>query len=173
MKLKYQILEKESVSILKLKEVKNFLRISHDYDDSLVKSLIQAATDYAENFTGKFITIRTIQCSVFQADRKIHVKYTPLNKVLSAEKVDEDRTEDINDSFGESNLCESCIEINPIYTGQDMIIKLNCGYGKKTPQAIKIGILKHVSAMYELNENSLDPVDEVRNLYLPYRVFKI
>ena len=52
-------------------------------------------------------------------------------------------------------------------------VKFCCGYGEKIPQAIKMGILKHVAAMYELNENSLDPVDEVRNLYLPYRAFKI
>ena len=60
MKLKYKILEKESKAILKLKEVKNFLRISHDYDDSLVKELILAATEYAENFIGKFINVRKI-----------------------------------------------------------------------------------------------------------------
>ena len=35
-----------------------------------------------------------------------------------------------------------------------MILKFNCGYDENIPQAIKMGILKHVSAMYELNENS-------------------
>ncbi len=173
MKLKYQILEKESKAILKLKEVKNFLRISHDYDDSLVKELILAATEYAENFIGKFINVRKIQCSVFRSKRKINIKYTPFNKLISADKIVKDKAEDITDSFDESNLGESYIEINPIYIDQDMIIKFCCGYGEKTPQAIKMGILKNVAAMYELNENSLDPVDEVRNLYLPYRAFKI
>lgn len=173
MRLKYQILEKKDEAILKLKEVKNFLRISHNYDDSLVKDLIQAAIDYAENFTGKFINIRIVQCSVLQANRKIHVKYTPFNKVLSAEKILQDGIEDISDSIGENNSEESSLEINSIYVDQDMILKFSCGYGENIPQAIKMGILKHVSAMYELNENSLDPVDEVRNLYLPYRSFKI
>lgn len=117
MKLKYQILEKESKSILKLKEVKNFLRISHGYDDSLVKGLIQGAIDYAENFTGRLINIRKIQCSIFQANRKINIKYIPFNKVLSVEKNVKDKIEDISDSFGESNLDELYIEINPIYIG--------------------------------------------------------
>lgn len=173
MKLKYQILKKKTEYVLKLKEVKNFLRLSHNYDDSLVKDLIQAAIDYAENFTGKFIDTRIVQCSVFRANKKIRVKYTPLNKILSAEKIVHDRFEDISDSIGKSNIDEALLEINPTYVDQDIILKLSCGYGEKTPHVIKMGILKHVSAMYELNENSLDPVDEVRNLYLSFRSFKI
>lgn len=173
MKLKYQILEKEDESALTVEEVKNFLRLSHDYDDSLVKDLIQAATDYAENFTGKFINTRIVKCLVFQADKEIHIKYAPLNKVLSVEKIVKDQLKDISDSFGEIDLNEALLEVNPIYHGQDIIIKFSCGYKEKVPYAIKMGILKHVSAMYELSEDSLDPVEEVRNLYLPFRSFKI
>lgn len=173
MRLKYQILDRENQAILTLKEVKNFLRLSHDYDDLLVKDLIQASIDYAENFTGKFIDIRKVQCSVFQASNKIHIKYVPFNKVLSAEKKLQSGYEDIGDSIGEINKDESLLEINPLYIDSDIIIKFICGYGKNTPKAIKTGILKHVSSMYELNENALDPVEEIRNLYLPYRSFKI
>lgn len=173
MKLKYQILEKGNEAVLTMEEVKNFLRLSHDYDDSLVKDLIQAATDYAENFTGKFINTRVIKCLVFQADKEIRIKCTPLNKILSAEKVVKGELKDISSSLGEINLDEALLEVNSIYVGHDMAIKLSSGYGEKVPYAIKMGILKHVSAIYELNENSLDPVEEVRNLYLPFRSFKI
>lgn len=114
MRLKYQILDRENQDILTLKEVKNFLRLSHDYDDLLVKDLIQASIDYAENFTGKFIDIRKVQCSVFQASNKIYIKYMPFNKVLSAEKKLQSGYEDIGDSIGEINKDESLLEINPL-----------------------------------------------------------
>lgn len=173
MKLKYHILEKEDESALTIEEVKNFLRLSHDYDDALIKDLIQAATDYAENFTGKFINTRVIECLVSQAGKEIHIKYAPLNKLLSVEKIVKGELKGIIDSFGETNLNQALLKVNPIYHGQDIIIKFSCGYKDKIPHAIKMGILKHVSAMYELNEDSLNPVEEVRNLYLPFRSFKI
>ena len=138
-----------------------------------MKDLIQAATDYAENFTGKFINTMIVKCLAFQADKEIHIKYAPLNKVLSVEKIVKGELKDISDSFGEIDLNEALLEVNPIYYGQDIIIKFSCGYKEKVPYAIKMGILKHVSAMYELSEDSLDPVEEVRNLYLPFRSFKI
>jgi len=173
MKLKYQILKKENAAVLTVEEVKNFLRLSHDYDDFLVKDLIQAAIDYAENFTGKFINVRTTECFVSKSDKEIRIKYAPLNTVLSVEKIVKGNPEDISDSFGEINLDSALLKINPKYVGEDLVIKFDCGYKEKVPYAIKMGILKHVSAMYELNENSLDPVEEVRNLYLPFRLFKI
>lgn len=100
MKLKYQILEKEEEIVLTIEEVKNFLRLSHDYDDALIKDLIQAATDYAENFTGKYINTRVIECLVFQASKEIHIKYAPLKKVLCAERIVKGGLKDISDSFG-------------------------------------------------------------------------
>lgn len=173
MKLKYHILEKEDESALTIEEVKNFLRLSHDYDDALIKDLIQAATDYAENFTGKFINTRVIKCLIFQADKEIRIKYAPLNKILSTEKVVNGELKDISDSFGEIHIDDALLELDPIYHGRDIIIKFSCGYKDKVPHAIKMGILKHVSAMYELNEDSPSPVEEVRNLYLPFRSIKI
>ena len=93
--------------------------------------------------------------------------------MLLAEKVRQDANENISDFIEESSVEEAISEVNPKYIGQDIVLELSCGYGQNIPQAIKMGILKHVYSMYELNENSLDPVEEVRNLYLPYRVFKI
>jgi uncharacterized phiE125 gp8 family phage protein len=77
MNLIYHIIDKKLDSIFTLKEVKNFLRISHSYDDDLIKNLIDAAIDYAENFTGKFIYTRQIKCSVTQTKNRIQLKYIP------------------------------------------------------------------------------------------------
>ena len=42
-------------------EARNHLRLDDDVDDSLVRAYIQAATDWAENYTGRFLVSRTCQ----------------------------------------------------------------------------------------------------------------
>lgn len=42
-------------------EARNHLRLDDDVDDSLVRAYIQAATDWAENYTGRFFVSRTCQ----------------------------------------------------------------------------------------------------------------
>lgn len=42
-------------------EARNHLRLDDDVDGSLVRAYIQAATDWAENYTGRFLVSRTCQ----------------------------------------------------------------------------------------------------------------
>lgn len=50
--INYVVLNIKKVEIWPLEEVKNYLRISHEYDDKLINNLIATSIDVAELFTG-------------------------------------------------------------------------------------------------------------------------
>lgn len=173
MKLKYKILEINREEIWSVAAIKNYLRISHEYDDALIASLTEAAIEYAENFIGKFIHKRALSCLVSKANKTICFNKFSEIDFTSVHQIGEDEPEDISDDFGEFEVETSSLILEDLYIGQTLEIKYNSGFGAGVPKALKLGLLKHISAMYELNESALDPVDEIRNLYLPYRKFKI
>ena len=173
MKLKYKILEIDRTAIWSVASIKNYLRISHEYDDALIASLAEAAIEYAENFIGAFIHKREVSCLVTKANKTIRFNKFSEMDLTSVHQIGEEEPEDISEGFGEFEAETSSLIIEDLYIGQTLEIKYNSGFGRAIPKALKLGLLKHISAMYELNESALDPVDEIRNLYLPYRKFKI
>lgn len=173
MKLIYKTIEIDRELIWSVEEIKNYLRISHDYDDALITSLSEAAIEYAENFTGEFINKRKISCFVSGANKIIRLNPTYNINLISVHKVIKEDKENISDSFGDFNIQNFSMSLSELYINQDIEILYNCGFAGAVPKALKLGMLKHISAMYELNESALDPVDEIRNLYLPYRKLKI
>ena len=47
----YKILAIEKPEIWSLDEIKNYLRVTHDYDNNLITNLLNASIMMAENFT--------------------------------------------------------------------------------------------------------------------------
>jgi uncharacterized phiE125 gp8 family phage protein len=170
---RYQVISKDKEIIWKLKDVKNYLRISHDYDDDLIESLIETAIEYAENFTGTFIHKRTVNCFVSQINRVFLLKHSPILKLLSVHEKVKNGKNKINDTFGEFAPDDSSLTMNDSYIGLDIEIEYSCGYGVDAPNALKLGMLKHISSMYELNETVINPMAEICSLYQPYRKIKI
>ena len=173
MKLKYKILEIDREAVWSVAAIKNYLRIAHEYDDELIASLAEAAIEYAENFIGVFIHKREVNCLVSKANKTIRFNKFSEIDLTSVHQIEGEDREDISDDFGEFEVETSSLIIKDLHIGQNLEIKYNSGFGEAVPKALKLGLLKHISAMYELNESALDPVDEIRNLYLPYRKLKI
>ena len=57
---KIVVVESNTLDILPLKYVKNYLRIDNDCDDEFLLNAIATACNYAENLTGKIIGEKTI-----------------------------------------------------------------------------------------------------------------
>ena len=70
-------------NIWSIDQVKNYLRISHDYDDELLENLLNTAIEYAENFTGEFIYIRDFECIIRKTPNIIYLKHTQINEIES------------------------------------------------------------------------------------------
>jgi len=174
MELKYKILEINRETIWSVAAIKNYLRISHEYDDELIAGLVAAAIEYAENFIGDFIHKREVSCFVSKATKTTRFNKFSEIDLISVHQIEGENRNNISDDFGEFEDETLSLTIKDQYIGKNLEIKYNSGYGAASiPSALKLGLLKHISAMYELNESALDPVDEIRNIYLPYRKFKI
>lgn len=155
-----------------LEEVKNYLRISHEYDDILIRNLIESATEAAENFTGLSINHRGIECKIRSTKSDFTLKYLPILSIEEVYLVERNKKEKITGNFGYVNNTINRIYFNDEYVDQDIEIKYIAGY-KKIPKTITHGILMHVVLMYEHAENGTNLNSKILDLYLPHRIIKI
>ena len=168
----YFVKDIKTQEILPLEEVKNYLRISHKYDDNLIQSLIESATEAAENFTGLSINQRRIECKIQNAKSNFTLRYLPILSVEEVFLVKKEQKDKITNKFGYANTTTNRIHLNDDYVDQDIEIEYIAGH-KKIARTISHGILMHVASMYEHSENGTNLNSQIRDLYLPYRIIKI
>ena len=170
--ISYLVKDITAEEIWPLEEVKNYLRISHKYDDNLIQSLIESATEAAENFTGLSIHQRRIEYKIQNAKSDFTLRYLPILRVEEVYLVKKEQKEKITNKFGYANTTTNRVYLNDDYVGQDIEIGYLAGH-KKIPSTISHGILMHVASMYEHSENGTNLNSQIRDLYLPYRIVKI
>ena len=120
----YFVKDIKTQEIWPLEEVKNYLRISHKYDDNLIQSLIESATEAAENFTGLSINQRRIECKIQSAKSNFTLKYLPILSVEEVFLVKKEQKDKITDKFGYVNTTTNRIHLNDDYVDQDIEIKI-------------------------------------------------
>jgi len=79
--INYVVSSIKSVEIWPLEEVKNYLRISHEYDDKLIANLTATAIDSAELFTGLSLHIKQVNCKVTGVLDVVRLKYIPILEI--------------------------------------------------------------------------------------------
>jgi len=170
---RYTIIDTKITEIWPLEQVKNYLRISHDYDDALIESLVTGAIDSAEKFTGLSLYPRQVVCNITNAAASIHLKYIPVLNIQAVYLLKKETKKSINDDFGYAQPDTHCLHFADIYKRQKLEIEYVSGYENNIPRSIQHGILMHVAAMYEHTENSMNLSSKIRDLYTPYRIMKI
>ncbi len=179
MKINYKILESEQVFACSLEEVKNYLRISHNYDDQLLRSLIVSATDSAEIFMGMNISKKHIQCDIAGLNKESVLKYFPVFEVKSFKTGgNKDALKPVDNKGSLLINSSRKIIITPGYSEKYIQVEYTVGYAQERanniPASIKHGILMHVSQMYDSGDMiSNNLMQQVYNLYKPYRSIKI
>lgn len=172
MSVSYFIKDIRLKKVWQLEEVKNYLRISHEYDDNLIQSLIESGIEVAENFTGISIHQRLIECKIQSAKSYFSLKYLPILSVEKVVLVKKEQKEEITDKFGQVNIITNQIHLNDEYVDQDIEIEYIAGHNQLA-RTICHGILMHVASMYEHSENGANLNSQIRDLYLPHRILKI
>ncbi|BET28642.1 hypothetical protein wCauATS_08440 [Wolbachia pipientis] len=156
-----------------LEEVKSFLRIENNQDDKLISDLIFMATDYAEWHMEKSLVKQTWQVSYEDyVSRRIYLSYGPVSKIVLAtammSKNQEKRTlkyyfSDVG-GYVEFFNCLNAIRVDVVY---------EAGYDN-VPEQIKLGIMRHVSALYKNRESEVSShLSEVKKVYSPFREPKV
>lgn len=173
MKISYKI-SKKTVEICDIKYIKNFLRISHDYDDELIVNLLNTAIGYAEQTIGIKIIESNVTANITNSRQLIRLRYGHITKFKSVHLVSNNNKIDITNDFGEIKYKFNEIKLDPKYINQSLLITYVAGYNSNNiPNDIKHGIMVHIARMYEQPENISLANEHVKEFYRPHRIIKI
>ncbi len=171
--INYNITAIDNIKIWPLDEVKNYLRISYEYDDQLIVNLISAAIDAAESFTGLSLHVKHVVCVVSNIVGNLYLKYIPVLQINKMSLLSKKEKRDIKNDFGYIQKNNSSLYFKDKYLGKNIEIKYEAGYRDIIPRAIQYGILLHVASMYENSEDGITLSSQIKDLYNPYRVVKL
>jgi uncharacterized phiE125 gp8 family phage protein len=173
--------KKDKLSILKiidqriwsLDAIKNYMRISHDYDDELICGLINTAITSAENFTALSLKIRQVELKSYYMKRNFDLYYDPIQRIQKITITLGNQEKQINEESYE--LVNNLLAVNDNHKFDSIVMQYLTGFeNDQIPEPIKQGILLHVSEMYDREEKvGALFVNELRTLYSPYRQIRI
>jgi uncharacterized phiE125 gp8 family phage protein len=175
-KNRFKILELMPQKLWELEEVKNYLRISYAYDDKLIDNLIYAAITAAENFTKLSIAQKRVEyvCNI-RYSKIFPLKYYPVAELVKATLLYNEQEIRLEQEqyYLDQERWFFCLKES--ISDKELTIEYIAGFNEReVPQSIKYGILLHVAQMYDREEHTSSSFStEIRNLYLPYRQWKV
>ncbi len=174
MKVNYKIGETIFAELHTLAEIKNYLRVTHDYDDQLIFNLYQTAIIAAENLLGVSINVKIITALVDKAAKFIKLRHTKIIEIKSVNILDDKGKLDITNSYGSFDSNVNQLQINEKYINRNLEIEyVSSFYNNEILPPIKQGILMHIALMYEYSDHNAQITAQIKDLYLPYRILKI
>lgn len=173
MKISYEI-QRDTSAVFELNYIKDFLKITHDYEDILLEQLSQVSLSYVENFLGMSITKTIIKAEIEECQKVIILKYPKISQILSIILEKDKAQEDILDSFGIADYRANKITFADKFIGHNICITYQIGFtSDNIPPQIKHGILLHLSKIYEQPDSPIFIDKQIKELLQPYRVIKI
>ena len=172
----FEVIERKDQEFWQLEDIKKYLRISNDYDDNLIKNLIDTAITAVENFTNLSIYNRHIKFTCnFSGKKNFELKYKPVNKILKIAISCGDNAEEVTSDKYYFDIRSNVLFLREPINQQELILEYICGFDvKNIPSAIKHGILMHVAEIYDREENIHTPFSlAIKNLYLPYKQLRV
>lgn len=163
---------------ISLAQVKLFLRIEHDEEDSLLALFITAAREAAEEVLGK---------SLITQSQRLYVP-CPKNTLLALPRgpVQSIQTVAVEDEEGNLTTLDSdtyrlhegrgLLQLYHIVLGPTLVVTYVAGFGdtgEEVPSIIRQGLFNHIAAFYETRETQTPMPELVKAFYLPYREVRL
>lgn len=173
--MRWRVLDQLGGTGVSLAEAKDHLRVLHDFEDSYIQSLISAATQYAENETGRAISRKRY---LITAARLADNAQLPLLTIDEIESVTIDGEALASFSFIEAEPQLLCVEWPTTLDKPDSIkITVTAGYCS-LPAPLKAAILMTVAHWYAHRENVthgqlLEVPRSTEALLFPYRDMRL
>lgn len=172
----FKVIELIPQQIWLLADVKNYMRIEGDYDDSLISSLIEAAIVAAENFTKMSIVSKRVEfvCNIHNR-KEFNLRYKPITQLVKIiTMTGKEKIELQNDQYF-VDTDHSILFLNQRLDEEMLLIEYIAGFDQGSiPQSIRHGILMHIAEMYDRErQDAVSLSMEIKNLYLPYRQLKV
>lgn len=194
--MSYTVITPATLKPLTVQEVKDFLRVDSDAEDTLLGVLIDAATEVAQHYLGRFLLTTVIEefydffpvyktgVDPFQGDRNIiYLSRGPVQSVASVKYIDGNGDEQtVTATDYRTDLVSEPARIMPDYgwygtkdTVNAVIIRYTSGYTQASdvPANIKVALLLIIAEMYEKRVDSVHRMPTAsEHLLNPYRVFR-
>ena len=194
--MSYTIITPATLEALTVDEVKAYLRVDSDAEDTLLGVLIKASTEMAESYLGRFLLTTVIEefydffpvyktgVDPFRGDRNIiYLSRGPVQTVASVKYIDGNGDEiTVDASDYRTDLVSEPSRIFPEHgwygtkdTVNAVIIRYTCGYTQASdvPANIKMAMLLMIGEMYEKRMDSVHRLPTASEFLLnPYRVFR-
>ena len=194
--MSYSIITPATLKALTVQEVKDYLRVDSDAEDTLLGVLIDASTQMAESYLGRFLLTTVIEefydffpvyktgVDPFHGDRNIiFLSRGPVQSVASVKYIDgngDEQTVTASDYRADLVSEPSRIMPNEGWLGTKdtvnaVIIRYTCGYTQASdvPANIKMAMLLMIGEMYEKRMDSVHRLPTASEYLLnPYRVFR-
>lgn len=194
--MSYTVITPATLKALTVQEVKDYLRVDSDAEDTLLGVLIDAATEMAESYLGRFLLTTVIEefydffpvystgVDPFRGDRNIiFLSRGPVQSVAHVKYIDGNGDEQtVTASDYRSDLISEPARIMPEHgwygtkdTVNAVIIRYTCGYTQASdvPANIKMAMLLMIGEMYEKRMDSVHRLPTASEYLLnPFRVFR-
>ncbi len=160
----YKILESKPQEIISLESVKNYMRIMHDNDDSLILDIIESAISATEDFIKYSLTQKIVEAITYNC-KVIVLPILPVFKILEV-KADDKIVQE-----GDFSLGKNSVILDKFPKIQKLVVSYIAGYEipTKIPASIKQGIFIHISSIYDNRGNPDSFNDRIFDIYKPYR----
>jgi len=168
----YKILHIAQQELFRLPEVKNFLRISHDYDDPWVVSLIDSSIEAAENFLRLSLLPRRITMQVNNPNGwHFRLPLAPIAEITALKYHKGEMSQDV----AKYDVSDDILKIGNLPAYEHITVEYVAGYidQRSIPSAIKQGIMLHTAQNYDSHGTDVALSDEVQKLYQPYRRMRV
>jgi uncharacterized phiE125 gp8 family phage protein len=166
-------------------EAKKHLRIDHRYEDDYIDTLISAAYDFCENYTGRIIRDQSITESLDDFSGDIELKYNPVQSITSITYYDSDDVQQSQSTYFldtrdlRAVLKPDYNESWPTTNGDFENIEITYQVGYSTiPYQIEQAVFLIIGSLYEQRENHTNltinnvPVS-AEYLLSPYRILSV
>lgn len=177
------------VEPLSFAEVKQYLRLDGDAEDSLIDALIRAARVAAETYTGRAFITQSWQLFIdrWPANGVLLMPLPPLQTIMSIVTLGPDGGEttvsadqywvDGAATPGRVVMRPSCLSPMPGKSVGGIRVDFKAGYGddwNMVPETLRLGMLQYVAHLYENRGGSgiAMPLDVIA-MWRPYRLVRL
>lgn len=172
----FNVTKLNQLELWNLDEVKNYLRVSHDYDDKVIKNLIISAIDSAENFLGLSLHQRNVEFISNVVGRRVfQLKYSPVIEITDVTFEMTGRTRQLAKNEYSYDAEYAALYLTRALAGEELKVSYTTGYeNHNIPHTISQGVLLHICSMYDREgDNALSMSNEVKDLYQPYKKIRL
>lgn len=188
-----EVIQEPAIEPVSLEEQKNYMRVDHSNDDTLITSLIKSSRRYLENYCNRaFITQTIIQ--IHDDGEHVIRLLLPLQSITSVKIYDAEENEDtltLNDDYYKNSKTGELRKANEKWPEAPSYVEIiyKAGYGDNAsdvPEGIRTAIKRLTAYLYERREEFVfsgklgDETFEIgeipfdiKSLVAPYRVLRV